>query len=198
MLEWNIQSRAHTCHFTHHHFVEGESYHTVLLEARNGFERLDLSTAAWKEHGGEIGTRAGFVSHWMGTYQPPAAVAPEAIRRDDAESLLRALLERRDARYGAAAFILAVMLERKRLLRMKGQSKEGGKRVLLYEQPRTGDVFAVTDPDLQLSQLESVQRDVAQLLEHGIPGMESTGGEGRGPVEEPFNAPSELTTLAPA
>ncbi len=198
MLEWNIQSRAHTCHITHHHFVEGESYHTVLMETRNGFERLDLTAAAWKEHGVEIGGRPGFVSHWMGTYQPPAAAPPEAIRRDDAESLLRALLERRDARYGAAAFILAVMLERKRLLRMKGQAREGGKRVLLYEQPKTGDVFAVTDPDLQLSQLESVQRDVAQLLEHGIPELDLTGGEELGPVEEPFNAPSELTTLAPA
>jgi len=197
MLEWNIQSRAHTCHFTHHHFVEGESYHTVLLENRSGFERLDLSAAAWREHGTEISGRAGFVSHWKGTYQAPAAAPPEAIRRDDAESLLRALLERRDERYGAAAFILAVMLERKRLLRMKGQAREGGKRVLLYEQPRTGDVFVVTDPELQLSQLEAVQRDVGLLLEHGIPG-EPAEDPGSGPMEEPFNAPSEIATLAPA
>ena len=33
---------------------------------------------------------------------------------------------------------------------------------------KTGDLFAITDPDLHLDQLELVQRDVAHLLEHGL------------------------------
>ena len=41
---------------------------------------------------------------------------------------------------------------------------------------KVGDVFTVTDPNLQLSQLEQVQRDVAALLEHGFnpPGASET------------------------
>lgn len=202
MLEWNIQSRAHTCHLTGHPFVDGELYHTVLLEGRDGFERLDLSAAGWREHGSGISARPGFVSHWKGTYHKPPASAPEAIRRDDAESLLRALLARGDDAHAGAVYILAVMLERKRLLKIKAQTREGGRRVTLYEQPRTGDVFAVTDPDLQLTQLEEVQRDVASLLEHGLPFEIAASGAtpvlDGSPQEEPFNAPSELTTLAPA
>jgi hypothetical protein len=201
MLEWNIQSRAHTCHRTGHAFTQGERYHTVLIEGRQGFERLDLSAAAWREHGTEISTKPGFVSHWVGTYQAPAAAPPEAIRRDDAESLLRALLARGDARHAGAVYILAVMLERKRLLKVKAQTRESGRRITLYEQPKTGDVFAVADPELQLSQLEAVQRDVASLLEHGLPALEVEAAApplSGAPEEEPFNAPSELTTLAPA
>jgi hypothetical protein len=200
MLEWNIQSRAHTCHRTGHAFTQGERYHTVLIEGRQGFERLDLSAAAWREHGTEISTKPGFVSHWVGTYQAPAAAPPEAIRRDDAESLLRALLARGDARHAGAVYILAVMLERKRLLKVKAQTRESGRRITLYEQPKTGDVFAVADPELQLSQLEAVQRDVASLLEHGLPALEVEAAPPLpgAPEEEPFNAPSELTTLAPA
>ena len=43
-----------------------------------------------------------------------------------------------------------------------------GKRVFVYEQPGTGDVFTIADPALRLDQLEEVQRDVAALLEHGL------------------------------
>jgi hypothetical protein len=43
-----------------------------------------------------------------------------------------------------------------------------GQRVFIYEQPKTGDIFTIADPDLHLDQLEQVQRDVAHLLEHGL------------------------------
>jgi hypothetical protein len=61
-----------------------------------------------------------------------------------------------------------VMLERKRILKVKEQIVRDGKRVFIYEQPRTGDVFTIADPDLHLDQLEAVQRDVAALLEQGL------------------------------
>jgi len=38
----------------------------------------------------------------------------------------------------------------------------------VYEQPKTGDVFTIVDPNLQLNVLDAVQREVASLLEHGL------------------------------
>ncbi len=195
MLEWNIQSRGHVCFVTNRPFADGEAYYTVLLDQRHGFERLDLSREAWKTHGPEILARPNLISHWQGVYHAPPPTPPEAIRKDDAESLLRKLVECRDERYAATCYILAVMLERKRVLKVKQQLRENGRRIFIYEQPRTGDIFAIADPDLHLEQLEAVQRDVAQLLEHGLPG-EAVPVVGV-PVEEPFNPPSEVTTLAP-
>jgi len=92
----------------------------------------------------------------------------DPIQRETAESLLRKLIERNDPHYIAAAYILAVMLERKRLLKVKEQLVRDGQRVFIYEQPLTGDVFTITDPGLRLDQLDEVQRDVSQLLEHGL------------------------------
>jgi hypothetical protein len=92
----------------------------------------------------------------------------DAIQKETAETLLRKLIEQNDPRYAPAAFILAVMLERKRILKVKEQIVRDGKRVFIYEQPKTGDVFTIADPDLHLDQLEAVQHDVAQLLEHGL------------------------------
>lgn len=191
MLEWNIQSRTHQCQLTGKAFAEGESFHTVLLDAKIGFERLDLSSAAWKEHGPEIIQRPNFISHWVATYEPPPAVAPDAIQKDDAESLLRRLLATKDDRYAPSIFILAVMLERKKMLRVKSQVREHKRRVIVYEHVKSGDIFLINDPDLQLAQLESVQHDVANLLENGLP---TTGT----PTEEPISPPSETTTLTPA
>jgi hypothetical protein len=43
-----------------------------------------------------------------------------------------------------------------------------GQRVFVYEHPKTGDLFTIVDANLQLDQLDQVQRDVASLLEQGL------------------------------
>ena len=109
----------------------------------------------------------GFISHWQGVYEAPPPVT-EAIQKESAEALLRKLIELNDPKYIPAGFILAVMLERKRVLKVKEQIVHEGKRTFIYEQPKTGEVFTITDPNLHLDQLEEVQRDVGALLEHGL------------------------------
>jgi len=83
--------------------------------------------------------------------------------------LLRKLLETGDARWREASYILAVMLERKRILKVKEQLREESGRVFVYEQPKSGDLFTIPDPDLKMEELEQVQIEVAALLEHGLP-----------------------------
>lgn len=197
MIVWNIQSRGHVCAITGRSFADRETYYTVLLGREESLERLDLCAEAWKSHGAEVLARPNLISHWRGVYEAPPATPPDPIAKDDAESLLRALLERNDPRHAAACYILAVMLERKRLLKVKTQVREAGRRVLVYEHSRSGDLFTVADPDLQLDQLETLQRQVAELLAHGPDGAPPAAPE-PAPVEEPFNAPSELASLAPA
>ncbi len=63
-----------------------------------------------------------------------------------------------------AAYILALMLERKRLLRPTGTAEEDGRRLLLYEHAKTGESFVVFDPGLRLDQVAEVQAEVAALL----------------------------------
>jgi len=63
-----------------------------------------------------------------------------------------------------ACYVLAAMLERKRVLKQVKTERGTNGRVLIYEQGTTGDVFVVPDPQLRLDELESVQNEVAQLL----------------------------------
>jgi hypothetical protein len=168
MTEWNIQSRARACEACGKAFADKESYHTLLFDEKAGFRRTDICLACWqKQYSDGARDRKGFVSYWQGVFEAPAPVR-EAIQRETAETLLRKLIEQNDPHYIPATYILAVMLERKRLLKVKEQLFRDGRRVFLYEQPGTGDLFTIVDPNLQLDQLEAVQHDVAALLEHGL------------------------------
>ena len=166
MNEWNIQGRAHACEACSQPFVDKQLYHTLLFDMSPELRRSDICEVCWKNAEGER-DRKGFISHWQGVFEaPPPVVDP--IQKDTAESLLRKLIELNDPRYVPAGYILAVMLERKRILKVKEQIIRDGKRTFIYEQPKTGDVFTIADPALHLDQLEQVQRDVASLLEHGL------------------------------
>lgn len=170
MIDWNIQTRAHLCQGCQKPFTDKQPYHTVLFDQRSAYARLDLCQPCWAGRESEPETLKGtFISHWQGVFIVPPMAPPDPIQKDTAESLLRKLVALRDPRYIAPCFILAVMLERKRLLKVKAQDMHEGRRVIVYEDPRTGDVFTVPDPGLHLDQLEQVQHEVMQLLQHGLP-----------------------------
>jgi hypothetical protein len=166
---WNIQSRAHACQACEKSFADKEKYHTVLTDAKSDYSRLDVCVNCWQsQYEDGANERKGFVSHWQGIYEARPEAPPEAIQKASAETLLRELVELNDPKYAAAAYILAVMLERKRQLRVKEQFKRDGQRIFVYEQPKTFDIFTIPDPDLQLNELDEVQHLVARLLEHGL------------------------------
>lgn len=168
MTEWNIQSRAHGCEACGKPFADKEPYHTLLFLEKADLRRCDICDGCWQKQFSEgARDRKGFISYWHGIYEAPPAPS-DPIQKENAESLLRKLIELNNPHYVSAAYILAVMLERKRILKVKEQIVHEGKRVFIYEQPKTGDVFTIADPNLQLTQLEEVQRDVAALLEHGL------------------------------
>jgi len=76
---------------------------------------------------------------------------------------------------------------------VKEQIVRDGRRVFIYEQPGTGDVFTIADPDLRLDQLEAVQRDVAALLEHGLNPPATIQNDNSPPqvVEQPVETSSQ-------
>jgi hypothetical protein len=169
MNEWNIQSRAHACEACGKTFGDREIFHTLLSDERAGdLRRTDICEACWQNQFSEgARERKGFISHWQTIYEAPAPVV-DVIQKDTAETLLRKLIEQNDPRHAPAGYILAVMLERKRILKVKEQIVRDGQRIFVYEQPKTGDIFTIADPNLRLDQLEEVQRDVAMLLENGL------------------------------
>jgi hypothetical protein len=201
MIDWKIQSRARVCQACARPFAEKQPYYTLLLDKRNTLERLDVCAACWEaQYAGGAHDRKGFLSFWQGVFNAPTPPPAEAIRKESAETLLRKLVQSGDPAHGPACFILAVMLERKRILRVKAQTTLDGRRQIVYEHPREGDLFQITDPNLQLQQLEAVQRQVADLLEHGLPDAIENPPEAaveQTPADAPVDPASDATSVLP-
>lgn len=157
--EWAIKHRADACSLTNRPFAPGEYFYTLLFQDAEGFRREDLSEEAWQNRNENIRP----FSFWKARYEPAPPAPTEPLGKENAEQLFRRLLASEDPPRNAC-YVLAAMLERKRILKQIKTEQSDNGRVLIYEHGATGDVFIVSDPQLRLDELESVQNEVAQLL----------------------------------
>ncbi|HEV2840174.1 MAG TPA: hypothetical protein VGW39_02515 [Chthoniobacterales bacterium] len=160
--EWPIKHRADACARTQRPFEPGEHFYTLLFREGEGFRREDLSEEAWAERNENILP----FSFWKTRYEPPPPAPPEPLGKENAEEILRRLLATNDASHANACYVLAVMLERKRVLKQIKTDQTEGRPVLIYEHAKNGDVFIVPDVRLRLDEIEHVQNEVSQLLRH--------------------------------
>lgn len=159
--EWEIKSRARCCARTGRHFEDGEYFYTLLFRDGDGFRREDISEEAWKKRNENIEP----FSFWRSRYEAPAPSPPEPLPKDDAESLLRRLIAERDPAAENARYILALMLERKRILRPVESSDSS---LLVYEHIATGESIVVGNPDLPLERLSAIQSEVYDMLARSL------------------------------
>jgi hypothetical protein len=161
MTEWNIQPRSNSCTACQQPFADKAPYHALLTFGSDGYHRQDLCGTCYTET-----ARAGAVCYWQGEFKQPTPPPPEPIQKDAAETLLRRLVESPEPAQAAARYILAVMLERKRILRHCDTVRsDTGDELLVYEHVKTQESFTIPDPHLRLDQLEDVQRQVSDLLQ---------------------------------
>jgi len=157
--EWAIKHRADVCAVTHRPFAPGEYFYTLLFHDADGYRREDLSEKAWRDRNENIRP----FSFWKSRYEPLPLRPPEPLARENAEQLFRRLIASENPPTNAC-YVLAAMLERKRVLKQIKTEQGTNGRVLIYEHGATGDIFVVPDPELRLDELESVQNEVAQQL----------------------------------
>jgi len=163
---WHIRARARTCAATERPFEDGEKIVTALFPdpESSGYLRKDFCLEAWNARSDEEKS----FSFWKAVYQAPVAgEKPDAFKKESPEDLLRRLVEEEEDHTENVRYILAVMLERRKVLRETDTQRTPGGILRVYEHRKLGDVFIVKDPDIPLDQVEKVQDEVFQLLESG-------------------------------
>ena len=158
--EWNIQSRALQCAASGRAFEKGDRVFSALYWRDGQYARVDLAAEAWLARNDNIEP----LSAWQTDFVPPAPPEPETLRKDDAESLLRRLVADHAPGTRNARYILALMLERKKVLRQLERQRQDGASILVYEHLPSGEVWLIEDPGLKLGELTAVQDEVAHLL----------------------------------
>ncbi len=189
---WHVRSRGRECAAAQRPFLDGETIVTALFPdpESSGYLRRDYCVDGWaiyQETGGKP------FSFWRTTYTATqnndAAIAAERL---SAEEILQRLVEEDEDHTENARFILAVMLERQKLLRETDSQRTPSGILRVYEHRKTGEVFIVKDPDIPLSQVEAVQNEVFILLENNgrtaVPEQEPTP---QTPPDETHSSPAD-------
>ena len=160
--EWNIRSRGHVCSLCQKPLVDKAPVVSALREVAGGYERFDCHSECWKA------TQRDWepFSQWDGVYFAPVREAKkEPLKKEDAGELLRQLVTMDDPAMKNVVYVLAVMLERAKILvERDAKELEDGSIRRVYEDRKQGDTFVILDPRLRLENLSEVQQQVVALL----------------------------------
>lgn len=159
--EWDIKPRGNACTGCQTEFEDRQPCFSALVFGEAGYSRGDYCARCW-EGVEKSGVR---YSTWRGVFRSPPPPPEEPLKKETAESLLRRLIEDGDDATGNVRFILAVMLERKRVLvERDAQLQSDGTLVRVYEHRHTAESFVIHDPRLGLDQIGAVQQEVMAML----------------------------------
>ena len=158
MTDYQIQPNTRRCSITGRELKPGERVYSVLLEEAGKFVRKDYGADAWQ------GPPAEAFSFWASR-----VVAPDTKKRPpiDDEMLLDCFARLEDQLEESRVrfrYVLALLLMRRKRLRLDEARTENGQEVLLFRCARTGVKYAVVNPQLSDEELETVQDEVFQAI----------------------------------
>ena len=190
-IDWNIRTRALTCTVCGKAFEAGENLRSAVLPFAHERAQAFLAEKATGDGapetpaekappadaqpgGSRVLPRIRRVCRRKGptngrpraSSPPPSDAAQDPLRRETAESLLRSLLEADDAEnHLPAIFLLALQLERKRILKERAvRHTPDGIPVHFYEHRKSGDILLIRDPHLTDAQIPEAQAEIERLL----------------------------------
>ncbi len=189
---WHVRSRSRECAATQRAFIDGETIVTALFPdpESSGYVRRDFCLEAWQNLPEDAEKPFSF---WKTTFSgPTTAGTVDPVERLSPEEILVRLVEEDEDHTENTRYILAVMLERQKILRETDSQRTPNGILRVYEHRKTGEVYLIRDPDIPLSQVESVQNEVFILLENN--------GRMPEPVieETPTEIPAEETATSEA
>jgi len=155
---WSVRKCSKVCDKCEKEFADKQMIFSRLSFEKGEYVREDFCSDCWNKNDPGL-------SSWKTQYLIPPPPVEEAVKKENAESLLRKLMAKENEEDLNAIFILTVMLERKKILVERDiQTSDDGRKIRIYEHKKTGESFMVVDPELKLDELELVQEEVVVLL----------------------------------
>jgi hypothetical protein len=162
-MELNLQPRALACFVSGEPFREGDRVTSVLVRTDSGeIARLD----ALEAHAGSL-VPGGFVAcSWVQVFKakPPEENADRALKLT-ADTLFQTLAEPSSEPTPETARLvrfLAILLERKRVLRPRGRTQGGTREI--YEHARTKQVYEIEAIELTNEFFTAVREQLSVLV----------------------------------
>ena len=158
MVEYQIQPNTRRCAQSGRELQAGERYFAVLVEEGECLVRRDYSAEVWQ------GAPANAFSFWTGRVPPAESAARPRFDDDMLLDCFTRLEGQDDPRKVSFRYVVALLLLRRKRLKVERTDREVGQSVLCLRCSRSGATHQVVDPGLSEDALEKVQEDVFQVL----------------------------------
>jgi hypothetical protein len=158
-----VAAHSKKCRATGRDLVAGEDYYSALVETLVGTERWDFSIEGW------TGPPEGTVGYWRSTL--PAAQAVPVVKEVPIETMLEffdrlsedpARLNQQERRL---RFVLALLLVRKRALKLHSVRRDESHDFLVVRRPPSKETIDVLDPGLTEAQTQSVEQELSDWMQ---------------------------------
>ncbi len=158
MQEWNIDKGSKACSQCAVPFGSETPYVGALFEQAEGFARRDFCVPCW-----EKGVPAAF-SYWK------TQTEKKEEKRDDRRTLtdlwenLSGSTAELEGQRLKMAFLIAMSLVRKRVLRMDPPIQRDNRELLVLTRPSDQRVFTLPHPDISEDELQPLYEELSRLL----------------------------------
>ncbi len=159
--DWNMPRRAEGCLRCQRAFEVGEVFQTQLYETPAGYQRRDYCLRCPAD---EFPPPVGV---WQTRRPEPSAKKVFAFDRDAVLAFFERLDDSDDVQRQQFRFVLALLLWRKKALRLVQTTPAPAGEVWEFTAARTGVTYRLARPELDEDQLERLSAQLEQLLATG-------------------------------
>lgn len=156
--EWTMPRRNDACTGCQRGFAPGETLRTLLFDTPAGYERRDYClTCVPPLEPAPLGV-------WKTRRPEPSTAKNLAFDREAIYGFFERLDDADDPRHVQFRFVLALLLWRKKVLRLERSAAAGGREVWEFIMARSGALHRVVRPELDEAELERLSAQLEQLL----------------------------------
>lgn len=157
--DYEIARTSGRCAVTGRVLQEGEPYYTALFETDDSLERRDFAVEAWD------GPPGGCFCFWK-TRMPvrDKKRRPVVINQEVLTQIFLQLEETQSEMKQRFRFILALLLLRKRVLKLDNTVREDGLEYWELRLVKDQSVHRLVNPELNAAQIETLSAQMTQLL----------------------------------
>lgn len=157
-MEFQLQAPTRKCSRTGRDLKPGDRYYGLLLEQGDRFVRHEFATDAWE------GAPSEAIAYWLG--RVPGDETPRRPPMDDdvLMTCFRRLADAVEASRINLRYIIALLLVRRKRLKLEDTRLEPTGEVLMLRDGKTNETFEVSDPGLSEAEMTAAQNEVYQVL----------------------------------
>lgn len=154
--KWSIKKSAPTCFSSGYNFKNKDFIISQIVFINGEYERRDFCEKNKPDTLNEIST-------WRTQFILPLP-KEEIIKKEGIEGLLHKFILEEEEKNTNIIYILAVMLERKKVFKEQEVNLIDDHKIRIYEHRKTNEIFLIKDPMLNLDEIDDLTEEVALLL----------------------------------